>query len=142
FNKTVTNSLVFIDVLTFRKHLMEEINVHTYASRLETILVNITYDALNYKVDNNKKDIDFLKSLRESISYIKDDRNHFNLDYRIAIGTNFNAFEKKYFLDIACLAIWEDVFEDDKAHNFVKSIGVDMNLSVDEINDSLYHLVD
>lgn len=142
FNKTVTNSLVFIDVLTFRKHLMEEINVHTYASRLETILVNITYDALNYKVDNNKKDIDFLKSLRESISYIKNDRNHFNLDYRIAIGTNFNAFEKKYFLDIACLAIWEDVFEDDKAHNFVKSIGVDMNLSVDEINDSLYHLVD
>jgi len=142
FNKTVTNSLVFIDILTFKQYLITDINAHTYASRLETILVNITYDALDYKVDNNKKDIDFLKSLRESISYVKDDRKQFNLDYRIVIGTKFNDYEKKYFLDIACLAIWEDVFEDDKAYNFAKSVGVDMNLSVEEINDSLKHIVD
>lgn len=142
FNKTVTNSLVFIDILTFKQHLTTEINAHTYAARLETILVNITYDALDYKVDNNKKDIDFLRSLRESISYVKDDRKQFNLDYRIVIGTNFNHYEKKYFLDIACLSIWEDVFEDDKAYNFAKSVGVDMNLTVEEINDSLKHIVE
>ncbi|TYB77464.1 hypothetical protein ES677_00320 [Bizionia gelidisalsuginis] len=141
FNKTVTNSLVFIDILTFRQHLKTGINVNTYAARLETILVNITYDALNYKVDNNKKDLDFLKSLRESISYVKDDSKNFNLNYRRALETDFNYYEKKYFLDIACLAIWEDVFEDDKAYNFVKSVGVDMNLSVEEINDALNHIV-
>ena len=142
FNKTMTNALVFIDVLAFQNYLKADNNdgINNYFAGLETILVNITYDALNFKEHKKKADKEILKTIKESVSYVRADRKDFNLFYRTELESNFDFFEKKYFLDIACLAIWEDYFVDDKEYNFVKSIGTDMNLSAEEIEDSLKHI--
>lgn len=144
FNKTMTNALVFIDVLAFNHYLQFDgkNDLSNYFASLETILVNITYDALNFKDDKKKADKEILRTIKESVSYVRADRKDFNLFYRTELESNFSFFEKKYFMDIACLAIWEDYFVDDKEYNFVKSIGTDMNLSTDEIDDSLKHIAD
>lgn len=140
FNKTTTSALLFIDVLAFKKFLSTDINVNTYAANLETMVINITYDALNFKNDNESSDKDILKNIKESVAYIKTNRKDFNLFYRRALESEYSTQEKKYFLDIACLAIWEDVFSSDDEYNFIKSIGVDMNLPEKSVEDSLSNM--
>lgn len=138
FNKSITNALVYVDVLTFKAHLEKEIDVKVYAAKLENIIINITYDALNFKNKKNDEEKEIIKSIKESISYVKKNRNDFNLLYRNALETNFTISEKHYFLDMACLAVWDTIFTDDKEYNFVKSIGVDMNIASDTIEEALF----
>ncbi|WAC03849.1 LETM1-related biofilm-associated protein [Lacinutrix neustonica] len=140
FNKATTSTLLFVDVLAFKRYLNTPNHVNTYAASIETMVVNINYDALSFKNKKLISDKGILKKIKESVAFIKTNRKDFNLFYRRAIETDFSFEEKKYFLDVACLTVWEDLFTSDYEYNFIRSIGTDMNLSEDNISDSLKHM--
>ncbi len=140
FNKATTSALLFIDVLAFQKYLNTPTNINIYAASIETMVVNITYNALSFRQKNAIADRDVLKKIKESIAYIKTNRKDFNLFYRNALETDYSAEEKKHFLDIACLAIRQDLSTSEQDNYFIKSIGTDMHLSEESINDSLEHM--
>ena len=49
FNKSITNSLLFSDILTFNAYLTEDIEPKSYAAKLESIIIGTLYQSLNSK---------------------------------------------------------------------------------------------
>ena len=136
FNSVITNSLLFIDVLAFKRYLKQETNIRTYAQELEYIAINITYHALNSK-ESSKKDDKLAELFASSLTYIDSEKQNFDGSYRNKLLENYSIWENKYFLDIACLTVWEDQSLEYKESEFIFGIGKDLNFNTAQINQSL-----
>jgi hypothetical protein len=137
FNKQTTNSLLFLDLLAYNKFLEDKIDAHDYLKEVEYIILNITNDIYAFKKERKKEKKSALKQISNSIYYQKKNNHDIDINYRRFIETNFNFVEKQYFLDLAAFTIWEPVFEDDKSYNFIKALGIDMNLDALHIESAL-----
>jgi hypothetical protein len=141
FNKVLTNSLLFVDVLTFRKWLqMPNLNVKVYAGGIEYLLINITYHALSSKEEKTKYDNQLLGLFENSLTYTEVSEKQFDGSYRDVLLANNDAFEKQYFLDLACLAVWDDHSLEYKESEFIFGLGKDMQLEHAAIEKSLHHV--
>ncbi|NNJ89055.1 MAG: hypothetical protein HKP53_06610 [Eudoraea sp.] len=136
FNSIITNSLLFIDVLTLRHYLRGGKNIREHAQKLEYLAINITYHALNAK-EKNKTDEKLSQLFAASLSFIDDDETHFDGSYRELLLTNYSPWENQYFLDVASLTVWEDYSLDYKESEFIYGIGKDMGFPKDQIAKSL-----
>ena len=107
FNSIITNSLLFIDVLAFKRYLKQERDIRLHAQELEYIAINITYHALNSK-EKNKNDEKLAQLFASSLTFIDGETQNFDGSYRNKLLHNFSVWENIYFLDIACLSVLED----------------------------------
>jgi len=136
FNSIITNSLLFIDVLTFRHYLRHGKNVREHAQTLEYLTINITYHALNAK-EKNKMDEKLAQLFAASLTFIEDDEDRFDGSYRKLLLQHSSPWENQYFLDVASLTVWEDQSVDYQESNFIFGIGKDMGFEHDQIAKSL-----
>jgi len=136
FNSIITNSLLFVDVLTFRKYLEGEKTIKQHAQHLEYIAVNSTYHALNSK-EKKRNDERLAQLFAASLTFITDDPNQFDERYREKILGYCCPEENIYFLDLACLAVWEDHSLDYKESEFIYALGKDLNISSETVTKSL-----
>jgi len=136
FNSIITNSLLFIDVLTFKQYLDEPNNIRHYAQDLEYIAINITYHALSSR-DANQNDERLAQLFEASLTFIDTEKERFDGSYREKLLNNFTLWENQYFLDIACLTIWEDKTLEYQESEFIFGIGKDLGFEEKEINRSL-----
>ncbi len=136
FNSVITNSLLFIDILTFRKFLEREGPIRQHAQNLEYITINITYHALSSK-EKNRKDERLAQLFASSLTFIESTKEHFDASYREKLINQFDKEENQYFLDVACLTIWEDQSLDYLESEFIYGIGKDLRLSPEHISDAL-----
>ena len=128
FNKTLTNSLLFVDILTYKKQFEQPIDVKAYASKLEFIIMNILLEMLYVIQHDVSIDKHRIKTLKDSLSFVNIEKNIFDSSYRLLLEKDFDVHEKQYFLDIACLAVWKDLFVDDSEFNFIRNMSESMNL--------------
>src|SRR5690606_10090721 len=56
------------------------------------------------------------------------------------LNSDENSLEKKYFLDLCCLTVWEDLKLDDSEHQFLQQLLVTLDFSKDELEKSLGEL--
>lgn len=127
FNSTITNSLLYIDVLSFDRYLSgAEKDVKTFAHDVEQVVINLTYRALNSR-ERKKKDEKLLNLFESSLTYVSDDSGLVRETYSHEMLERFNAKEKQYFLDMACLAVWEDHSLDYMESAFLFELGTAMN---------------
>ncbi|WP_276389963.1 LETM1-related biofilm-associated protein [Eudoraea chungangensis] len=136
FNSNITNSLLFIDVLTFKYFLRGGKKLTDHAKRLEYLTINITYHALSSK-QKNKTDERLAHLFATSLSFIDSEQKDFDGAYRKKLLNNTMVWENKYFLDVACLAIWEDNKMDSQESLFIHSLGKDLGFTSKEVNRSL-----
>ncbi len=136
FNSIITNSLLFIDVLIFKKYLNDRENIKAYAQNLEYIAINITYHALSSK-QKNKSDERLAQVFAASLTFIDSEKKIVDKTYREKLYLNFQKWENQYFLDIACLAVWEDQLLESKESDFIFNIGYDLGLSEQTITKSI-----
>lgn len=136
FNSSITNSLLSIDVLTFKKYLEEAYEIRKHAQNLEFITINLTYHALNSK-EKNKNDEKLAQLFASSLTFIDSDQQNFDGSYREKLIDKFSACENQYFLDVACLTVWEDHSLEYKESEFIFGIGMDLGLHPDTISKSL-----
>ena len=136
FNTVITNSLLLIDVLTFKKYLEGESNSKEHAQNLEHITINLTYHALNSK-EKNKKDERLAQLFASSLTFIDSDQQNFDGSYRDKLIDQFSPYENQYFLDVACLTVWEDSSLEYKESEFIFGIGKDLGLNNETISRSL-----
>jgi len=136
FNSTITNSLLFIDVLTFKRYLEGEKDIKKIAQRLEYITINVTYHTLNSK-EKNKTDEKLAQLFASSLTFINSSERHFDGSYRNELLQLYSVPENRYFLDVACLTVWEDHSLDYTESEFVFGIGKDMGFDQKEIAKSL-----
>lgn len=139
FNSFITNSLLFIDILLFRKYLLSAQGIKKHARELEYLAINITYHALNSK-EKNRKDEKLAQLLASSLTYINSDSQRFDDAYRKHLIANEDEWEKRYLLDLACLTVWEDHSLEYMESEFIYDIGKDLKLEVNTIQDSLSHI--
>jgi len=136
FNSIITNSLLFIDVLTFKRYLNEAYKIREHAQNIEYIAINITYHALNSK-EKNKNDERLAQLFAASLTFIDTEKERFDGSYREKLVDNFQEWENQYFLDMACLTVWEDQSLELKESHFIFGIGADLGLSDKNIARSI-----
>lgn len=136
FNSSITNSLLLIDVLAFKHFLEGGSNSKAHAQELEYITINLTYHALNSK-EKNKNDERLAQLFASSLTYIESDRQHFDGSYREKLINKFSVVENQYFLDVACLTVWEDHSLEYKESEFIYGIGKDLGFGTETISKAL-----
>jgi len=136
FNSIITNSLLFIDVLTFKRYLIDSRKIREHAQNIEYIAINITYHALNSK-EKNKSDERLAQLFAASLTFIDTEKEHFDGSYREKLFDNFQKWEKQYFIDMACLAVWEDQSLEHQESHFIFGIGSDLGLAEKNITRSI-----
>ncbi|MEH6681758.1 MAG: LETM1-related biofilm-associated protein [Sediminicola sp.] len=125
FNSSITNSLLFIDVLTFKNYLAEQSNCREHAQKLERTTINLTYHALNSK-EKSKKDEKLAQLFAASLTYTESQKALFDGSYRDGMIDHFSKEENQYFMDISCLTVWEDHSLEYKESEFIFGIGKDL----------------
>jgi len=136
FNKSITNSLLFSDVLTFDAYLTASIDPKSYAAKLESIIIGTLYQSLNSKSKISDYDKEIINIFESSTSFIEDDDAEIeDLIYDIDYDINFN--EKKYLLDLMCLSVWDDEILERTEYQFLKQLAKRLNISNSEIHDSI-----
>lgn len=136
FNSIITNSLLFIDVLTFKQYLQKPEGIREHAKNLEYIAINITYHALSSR-EKNKNDERLAQLFAASITFIDTEKERFDGSYREKLLNNFSPWENQYFLDMACLTVWEDQSLEYQESEFIFGIGKDLGFDQKQINHSL-----
>lgn len=136
FNSIITNSLLFLDVLLFKMYMHSPEGIRNHAHRLEYIAINVSYHALNSK-EKNKNDERLEQLFASSLSFIDSSKESFDGSYRDKVLENKSVWENKYFLDMACLTVWEDQSLEYQESEFIFGIGKDLGFSDKQIARSL-----
>ena len=136
FNNIITNSLLFIDVLTFRYFLEGGKEVREHARSLEFLVINIAYHAINSK-EKNKTDEKLSQLFESSLTFIDGREQDFDGSYREKLINNPYSWENQYFLDVACVTVWEDKTLEFQESEFIYGIGKDLGFDKKEISRAL-----
>ena len=137
FNSIITNSLLFIDVLLFKRYLQNQQDIREHAYNLEYLAINITYHALSSK-EKNKNDEKLAQLFAASLTFIDSTVENFDGSYREKLINNHTTiWENKYFLDVACLTVWEDHSLEYQESEFIFGIGKDLGFENKQISRSL-----
>ena len=140
FGNSLTNSLLYVDVLIFREYLQGRQNLIEHAQLLEYIAVNIAYQALNSK-ETNKSDVKLMQLLAASLTYVDLKDANFQGSYQELIQQNFSPIEKDYLLDLACLTVWEDGNLEGTESEFIYDIGNILSKEKADIKVALQNVV-
>ncbi|MGB5692721.1 MAG: LETM1-related biofilm-associated protein [Flavobacteriaceae bacterium] len=136
FNNIITNSLLFIDVLTFKYYLDGGKEVRQHAQHLEFLVINIAYHALNSK-EKNKTDEKLSQLFESSLTFIDGREQDFDGSYRDQLIDYDYSWQKPYFMDVACVTVWEDKTLEYKESEFIYGIGKDLGFENKDISRAL-----
>ncbi|WP_456867444.1 LETM1-related biofilm-associated protein [Galbibacter sp. BG1] len=140
FNKVLTNSLLYVDVIIYDRFLNGAQDLRIHAQEIEHILINLSYHAINIKQEKTENDAQLLKLLKASLIYNTIEENEFNGTYRSHLKKDFTLLEKKYFLDMVCLSAWEDHSMDYKESEFIFGTGKDLKLEEHHVVEAIQNV--
>ncbi|WP_310554578.1 LETM1-related biofilm-associated protein [Flavobacterium sp.] len=130
FSHIVTNALLFIDVLAFKKYLLEGNIPDKYLKRVEEIIVNIVSLSLNTKKSKSKYDDLLQKLFESSIRYTKYSELETASLENIDLSFFTDDYEKYYLIDMAGMAMWSDSKMETSEENFLYKLAVKLNISL------------
>lgn len=136
FSHLITNALLFTDVLAFDHFLITDDNPFDYARELEAAITNTIWLALKEKEEKEKYDDLLIKLFESSIHYNSRIAHKVSNIYEL----NFKQFDyeitRRYILDLAALAVWDDNHLDKTEYLFMQNLGKVLQLPQDIINES------
>ncbi|OWP75804.1 LETM1-related biofilm-associated protein [Flavobacterium oreochromis] len=130
FSHIVTNALLFIDVLAFKKYIENGYLPKKYLKKIEEIIVNVISLALTTKTTKSAYDDLLQKLFDSSVRYSKFNRINTkttleNIDFSYLIDD----YEKFYLMDLTNMALWNDGQMDESEYNFLKLLNHQLTLS-------------
>lgn len=136
FSHNLSNALLFVDVLAFRRFLNDEENVLLYFKELEQTILELVYYAYQQKTQKSKYDELILDLFENSIRYTKKDFKKPELD-TIRFSTFTSIWGKNYLLDITNCVMWSDKLLESAEIQFIYKVGKLLSLQNDAIKKSL-----
>lgn len=136
FNSIITNSLLFIDVLTFKFYLNGGQHIRDHAQLLEFLAMNIISHAFNSK-EINKADEKLAQLFNASLSFIDGEQRQFDGSYREILMQKTSIWQNQYLLDVACMTVWEDKTLEYEESEFIFGIGKDLQFDEKQVARSL-----
>jgi hypothetical protein len=140
FSFLVTNALLFIDVLAFKKFLIDGSIPEKYLKRIEDTVLQIVALSLKTKINKTKFDDSLIKLFEASVRYTKFSKTTLSSKNLGIESLELNYFsdilEHYYFLDIAGMTLWSDGIVENEETYFLYSLGKSLSISEDFISES------
>jgi hypothetical protein len=133
FSFFVTNALLFMDVMAYRKYLEGEKNTIYYLKRFENSIRTLVLSALNSKSLKTSYDDSLIKLLESSFRFT-DDTTH---KYKVVTDAIPSKLESFYYLDLACMSTWSDLKLEGTEQEFLNSLGSELKISKVTIKESI-----
>ena len=133
FEHIISLALLFTDVLAFNNYLLHPSNVKEYIVSFEEVLIENSFQALQSKKIKNKYDLLLLDLFKESSN------NHIDLSKpSLSKLENLDLqIEKKYVLDLCCLAVNDDHKIEQNELDFLNELGENLQFSNKEVRESI-----
>ena len=141
FGNSLTNSLLYVDILIFRRYLQNHPDLIRHAQLLEYVTITIGYQALDSK-QANERDEKLMQLLASSLTYVDLAEANFRKIDAELIDQHFNSCEKDYLMDIACLTVWEDGHLEGTESNFIFEIGDSLKKTKTDIKIALGNVIE
>lgn len=140
FSNIVTNALLFVDVLSFIKHIESENDVCEYATLLEEVLVNSIYLALKAKKLKGKYDKVIIKLVQSSLRYHHIDEEQLKELSEVNYSFISQKLEKLYMLDMMCMTLYSDEEIDENEKSFILQLTKSLDIEEREFEKSITFL--
>lgn len=143
FSHIITNVFLYIDILAFRKYLLSQVDPLKYIEKAEKVVTKVAYLSLDAKDHKSKYDELFLKLFDTSLRVTKLEEN----TEKVKINLDFFAsdFERNYFLDISCMAMWSDSKIELSELKFIRLFADQLEIpdyDIDEAVESIFYFID
>ena len=124
FSNLITNALLFLDVIAFEWYLdHKDEDVVVFAAQFEALLMQLIWMALNQKQQKEHFDKLLLKLFEKSLRYNSSlDKGITSLE-SLGLSNQNTLFARRYILDLAALAVWDDHKIDLNELQFLKELG-------------------
>lgn len=137
----LTFALLYIDILAFKHSLLDPKNTKKYADEIEKTVITCCYFALSSKKKKNKYDRLLIELFESSAHYLGSHTSASGLKLeKMTHLWKSDAVEKRYFLDICTITVWDDHKMDSDEHQFLKQFTELLKFSETELEDSLQSL--
>lgn len=144
----LTYAMLYIDILTYRYYLntpsVNSYDLKRYSEELESSLINCCFLTLKSKKDKNKDDIQIIELYDSSTDYLIEE-DHLKYIQSIKSQTylsKYDTLEKRFILDICCLAVWDDKKLDESEDKFLKQLTQVLKFSEIDLSESIQSLKD
>lgn len=139
FNQMLTNSMLFSDVINFKKYLEGDRNLKQNEQRLEQIILNLSYHVIKSKATDSVYNTRLLQLLEASSRYGAVPVKKEVSEYRNLLNPEPDALENKYLFDIACLAALEESKATKIRTDILTELGATLQLSPEFTDTSAKH---
>lgn len=108
FSHIITNALLFMDILAFKKYLETFENPVNYLKKIEESTIVLVSNALSVKENPSQYDDLLVKLFENSLRYTKFYKKQFEVSDFEQFEKFNSILEKLYLLDLATMAMWSD----------------------------------
>ena len=123
FSHVITNALLFVDVLAFKKYLEKGSLPEKYFNQIEDVVISIISLSLKSKTGISVHDDLLLKLFESSVRYNKFSDNGIKTIDDLDLSYLSNDLEKCYLLDLAGISLWSDEKVENEERYFLFKLG-------------------
>ena len=136
FSHVITNAILFIDILAFKKYLEKGVQIEEYFNKLEQSVMEIVTLALKSKICTPENDELITTLFESSFRNTKFSKNNTTTVENIDLGYLKNDLEKYYLIDIASISLKSDEKIENDAHYFLIKLAQKLDISENFIIES------
>jgi hypothetical protein len=129
FSHVITNALLFVDVLAFKKYLEKGSLPEKYLNRIEDIVVSIVSLSLKSKTGVSVHDDLLQKLFESSVRYTKFSNKGIKSIEDLDLSFLSNDLEKYYMVDLAGISLWSDAKVENEERYFLFKLGEKLNIA-------------
>lgn len=142
FSNIVTNALLFVDVLAFKRYLNDTFDPSKYASQLEEMLINTLYLALREKKLKGKYDKMIIKLIQSSLRYHEIEEKKLKSLSNIDFSLLETKVEKLYIIDMMCMTLYSDKVIDESEKVFIALLAKKLQIYNETLESSIDFIYD
>lgn len=128
FSHLITNALVFIDILSFDHYLITQGNPYVYAKKLEAVLTETVWLALQQKESKDEYNKLLIKLFESSIRYNSLVAHTHKIVSDIDLSIISEPLEQQYLIDLCSLSLWDDEKIDKHEREFIMELCTTLGL--------------
>ena len=129
FSHVITNALLFVDVLAFKKYLEKGSLPEKYLNKIEDIVVSIVSLSLKSKTGISIHDDLLQKLFESSVRYTKFSNKGIKTIEDLDLSYLSNDLEKFYVIDLAGISLWSDAKVENEERYFLFKLGEKLDVA-------------
>ncbi len=137
FSHIVTNALLFVDVLAFKKYLLHGSIPEKYVKKSEEIIISVVSLALKTKSVKSAHDSLVIRLFEASVRYSKFSKANISSTDAVQLDYLTGALEKYYLLDLAGMAMWSDCSIEPAEAVFLHDLATQLEIDQTWVKESI-----